>query len=126
MHRPRPGIAGVSENIRVTSIVGRFLEHTRIFYFHNNGDTKILLGSADLMRRNLNRRVEQLFPVADPALKEMLYTQILCTHLADNVKARRLLPDGSYERLTPADGQPAVNSQQWMIDHRGSWSTEIA
>ena len=118
----RPGLPGVSENITVTSIVGRFLEHARIFYFHNNGDQEVLLGSADLMPRNLDRRVEQVFPVEDPALKEVIFSQILHVHMADNVQARRLLPNGSYERIQPAKGQSSINSQQWLIDHRGNWN----
>jgi polyphosphate kinase len=120
----RPGVPGVSENITVTSIVGRFLEHPRIFYFRNGGEEEILLGSADLMPRNLNRRVEQLFPVQDPDLRESLYQHILCTHLKDNMQARRLLADGSYEWVQPQDGEPELNSQLWMIEHRGLWNDE--
>jgi polyphosphate kinase len=117
----RPGVPGVSENIDVISIVGRFLEHSRIYYFRNGGDPEILLGSADLMPRNLDRRVEQLFPLEDPGLKAAVYEHILCTHLKDNVQARRMQPDGSYERIEPAKGEPALDSQLWMIEHRGIW-----
>jgi len=120
----RPGVPGVSENITVTSIVGRFLEHPRIYYFRNGGDEEILLGSADLMPRNLDRRVEQLFPIEDPRLKYALRDQILSVHLRDNVQARRLLPNGSYERVRPKDGEAALNSQLWMIQHRGVWNRE--
>ncbi len=120
----RPGVPGVSEHITVTSIVGRFLEHPRIFYFRNGGDEEILLGSADLMPRNLDRRVEQLFPVEDPGLRESLYQHILRIHLKDNMQARRLLPDGSYERLHPQEGEPELDSQLWMIEHRGLWNDE--
>jgi polyphosphate kinase len=120
----RPGVPGVSENIIVTSIVGRFLEHPRIFYFHNGGEEEILLGSADLMPRNLNRRVEQLFPLEDPSLRESLYHHILRIHLKDNMQARRLLPDGSYERVLPQESEPELNSQLWMIEHRGLWNDE--
>jgi polyphosphate kinase len=120
----RPGVPGVSENITVTSIVGRFLEHPRIFYFHNGGDEEMLLGSADLMPRNLDRRVEQLFPVQDPQLRNALRHEVLGMHLKDNVQARRLLPDGSYERLQPQDSKPALNSQLWMIKHRGTWNKD--
>ncbi len=120
----RPGVPGVSENITVTSIVGRFLEHPRIFYFHNGGEEEILLGSADLMPRNLNRRVEQLFPVEDPNLRESLYQHILQVHLKDNLQARRLLPDGDYERVQPQDGEPELDSQSWMVEHRGLWNEE--
>jgi len=120
----RPGVPGVSENITVTSVVGRFLEHPRIFYFRNDGEEEILLGSADLMPRNLNRRVEQLFPVENPNLRESLYQHILQVHLKDNQQARRLLPDGSYERVQPQDGEPELNSQLWMVEHRGLWNEE--
>jgi polyphosphate kinase len=120
----RPNVPDVSENIEVTSIVGRFLEHTRIYYFHNGGDEEILTGSADLMPRNLYRRVETLFPVEDQSLKTALRDQILKIHLKDNVKARRMLPDGSYEWVEPQDDEPRINSQQWLVDHRGIWHSE--
>jgi polyphosphate kinase len=120
----RPGVPGVSDNIEVTSIVGRFLEHARIYYFHNGGDEEILTGSADLMPRNLYRRVETLFPVEDPALKVALRDQILKIHLKDNEKARRMLPDGSYERVQPQDGESTINSQLWLVEHRGVWHSE--
>jgi polyphosphate kinase len=117
----RPGVPGVSENITVTSIVGRFLEHPRIYYFRNGGDEEIWLGSADLMPRNLDRRVEQLFPVEDACLRDALREHILSVHLKDNVQARRLLTDGSYERIRPKDDQPELNSQLWMVENRGIW-----
>jgi len=120
----RPGIEGVSENITVTSIVGRFLEHPRIYYFRNGGDEEILLGSADLMPRNLDRRMEQLFPIEDPQLKESIRDHILFVHLKDNIQARCMLPDGSYERVQPQEGEPGLNSQLWMIEHRGLWNEE--
>ncbi len=120
----RPDMPGVSENISVTSIVGRFLEHTRIFYFRNGGDEEILTGSADLMPRNLDRRMETLFPVEDAHLRDALRDQVLSVHLKDNVQARRLLSDGSYERMIPQDGEPELNSQLWMIEHRGIWHGE--
>ncbi len=118
----RPGVPGVSENITVTSIVGRFLEHTRIYYFHNGGNYEILTGSADLMPRNLYRRVETLFPVEDPIIKASIRDEILGIHLRDNVKARRMLPDGCYERVQPQEGEEPINSQQWLIEHRGIWN----
>ena len=111
----RPGVKGLSDNIRVTSIVGRFLEHTRIFYFRNGGAEEIYIGSADLMPRNLNGRVETVFPIEDPALRARLKDEILNTYLADNVQARLLLPDGTYRRLKPADGEPAINSQLELL-----------
>jgi polyphosphate kinase len=120
----RPGVPGVSDNITVTSIVGRFLEHPRIFYFHNGGDQELLMGSADLMPRNLDRRVEQLFPVEDTSILETVRKQILDVHLQDNVKARRLLPNGEYERVRPTDGAEPLNSQLWMVEHRGIWHRE--
>jgi polyphosphate kinase len=111
----RPGIAGVSDNIRVTSIVGRFLEHSRIYYFRNGGDEEIYLGSADLMPRNLNRRVEILFPVEDPDLRARIRDEILSEYLLDNVKARRMMADGSYKRAIRTDHQPARNSQEILL-----------
>ncbi|HOT91343.1 MAG TPA: polyphosphate kinase 1 [Anaerolineae bacterium] len=117
----RPGIPGVSENIRVTSIVGRFLEHTRIFYFHNGGDEEILLGSADLMPRNLDRRVETLFPIEAPELRTAIRDHILRIHLRDNVQARLLTPEGVYKRIHAKPGEEEINSQLWMLSHRGIW-----
>jgi polyphosphate kinase len=105
----RPGVPSVSENIRVISILGRFLEHSRIYYFLNGGQDEIYLGSADLMGRNLNHRVELLFPVESQQLKDRLRSQVLETYLADNRRARRLLPDGSYE--WDKSSEPAVDSQ---------------
>ena len=117
----RPGVKGISDNISVTSVVGRFLEHPRIYYFRNGGDEEILLGSADLMPRNLYRRVETLFPVEDEIIKTSIRDDILNIHLRDNVKARRMLPDGSYERVEPAENEEPLNSQEWMIKNRGVW-----
>ncbi len=116
----RPDIPGVSDNIRVTSIVGRFLEHARIYYFHNGGDEQIYLGSSDLMPRNLDQRVEILFPVDDARVRKSV-KEILELHLSDNVQSRRLKVDGSYERLHPSSGEAAVNSQNWLMEHVGSW-----
>ncbi|MFP4345719.1 MAG: polyphosphate kinase 1 [Anaerolineales bacterium] len=120
----RPGVPGVSDNITVTSIVGRFLEHTRIYYFRNGGEEELLLGSADLMPRNLDRRVEVLYPVTKNHLRDQIRDYILQVHLRDNVKARRLEPDGGYVRLVPEAGEPALNSQRWMVEHRGIWHGE--
>lgn len=117
----RPGVPGISDNIRVTSIVGRFLEHPRIYYFYNDGDEEILLGSADLMPRNLDRRVETLFPVEDPQIRAALRDHILQVHLRDNVQARVLMPEGDYKRIVPQKDEEEVNSQLWMIAHRGIW-----
>ena len=107
----RPGIPGVSENIRVVSVVDRFLEHSRIYYFGNNGDPQVLIGSADWMDRNLSRRVEVVFPVEQADLKQRLITEILAITFADNVKARELLPDGSYRRVVAKEGEPLLRSQ---------------
>jgi polyphosphate kinase len=115
----KPGIPGLSENIRVTSIVGRFLEHTRIYYFHHGGADDLLLGSADLMPRNLDRRIEILFPIEDPRLKGILLNQVLRMHLQDNVKARMLCPDGHYEQITQAPDAVKIDSQAWMLEHPG-------
>ncbi len=114
----RPGVPGVSDRIRVTSIVGRFLEHSRIYAFRNGGDEEVYLGSADLMPRNFDHRVEVLFPVLDARAKRRLLDDVLETHLKDNLKARLLHPDGSYQRLRPKRGEARLNAQQWMLDTR--------
>jgi polyphosphate kinase len=106
----RPGLPGLSDNIRVTSVVGRFLEHSRIYYFHNGGNPKILLGSADLMPRNLDRRIETLFPIEDPRLKQELI-DILDISMADNTNARLLCSDGSYNHLSPGPNETSRDSQ---------------
>jgi polyphosphate kinase len=114
----RPGLAGISENIEVTSIVGRFLEHSRIYYFHNGGDEEVYLGSADLMQRNLDHRVEILFPLADDKLIARVRDELLKGYLSDTVNARRMLSDGSYVRKKAANGKPAVNCQESWIPKR--------
>jgi polyphosphate kinase len=111
----RPGVPGLSETITVTSIVGRFLEHSRIFYFLNAGEEDIYIGSADWMQRNLDRRVELVAPIEDPRLKKHLKEEVLDVYMRDNVKARRLLPDGSYERVRAGDGEQPLNSQTHLI-----------
>ncbi len=112
----RPGVPGVSDNIRVISIVDRFLEHSRIFYFGNGGDPQVYVGSADWMDRNLSRRVEVVFPIEPPELKERLIREILATSLADNVKSRELLPDGSYRRVVPDPVQVRTRSQERFLE----------
>ncbi len=114
----RPGLPGISENIRVVSIVGRFLEHSRIFYFRNGGDEEIYLGSADLMPRNLNYRVEVVFPVEDFRLIRVLRDEVLETYLADNFKARLMASDGTYSRLVSNDANPSLNAQSWFLQNR--------
>lgn len=111
----RPGIPGISENIRVVSIVDRFLEHSRIFYFANSGNPEVYIGSADWMDRNLSRRVEVVFPMGDPRLKKRIIDEILALTLADNVKARLLQPDGSYVRVTPTSHEPPRRSQDCFL-----------
>jgi polyphosphate kinase len=111
----------VSENITVTSIVGRFLEHTRIYYFHNGGNEEVFLGSADLMPRNLDRRVEILFPIENPHSRKAILSTILPVQLRDTIKCRLLKSDGSYERRKPSDDMPALNAQIWLVDQRGTW-----
>ena len=120
----RPGLEGVSENIRVVSIVGRFLEHSRIFYFRNGGEEEIYLGSADLMPRNLNHRVEVLFPVESPKLVQYLRDEVLATYLADNSRAREMLSNGSYRRMAPHGDEPGLNSQTWFLKHRSEKRAE--
>jgi polyphosphate kinase len=114
----RPGVKGLSENISVTSIVGRYLEHSRIFYFFNGGQEQIYLGSSDLMERNLNRRIELLFPLENPEHVRYIREDVLETYLNDNQLAYRMNPDGSYERKGPAEGVEPVDVQEWLMEMR--------
>ena len=107
----RPGVPGVSENIRVTSIVGRFLEHSRIYWFENGGEPRVYIGSADWMPRNLYRRIEVAVPIHAAELRNRITNEILPAYLNDCVKARELQPDGSYVRLTPDEKSPAQQAQ---------------
>ena len=102
----RPGVPGLSENIRVKSIVGRFLEHSRIYYFHNNGDEELYASSADWMERNLLNRVETCFPILDPKLRQRVFNETLENYLADNTQAWKLESDGSYTRIEPGEEMP--------------------
>ena len=111
----RPGIEGVSENISVISIIGRFLEHSRIFYFHNSGNEQVYIGSADWMTRNLSRRVEAVTPVEDPEITKDLQ-EILGIMLADNRQAWELQPDGKYIQRQPADHSRAQSSQNIFME----------
>jgi len=111
----RPGIPGVSETIRVSSIVSSFLEHSRIFVFANAGEREVYIGSADWMGRNLDRRVETVVPVLDPVLHDVICDDILDVYVRDNVKARILHADGTYERRVPRAGEPRVDAQQIFL-----------
>ena len=111
----RPGVEGLSENISVTSIVGRYLEHSRIYYFFNGGQEQIYMGSSDLMERNLNRRVELLFPLENPEHVRYIREDVLDTYLRDNQLAYTMQPTGKYERKKPPKGQQSVNVQNWLM-----------
>lgn len=106
----RPDIPGVSDRIEVIAVVGRFLEHARVFYFRNGGDEELYLASADWMSRNLDKRIELLFPIEAPECRKKIL-DALDAMFRDNVKARRLLPDGSYDRKRPAPGEEPYNAQ---------------
>jgi polyphosphate kinase len=112
----RPLVSGFSDHIRVTSIVGRFLEHSRVYYFRNGGAEEIYLGSADLMRRNLSNRVEILFPVGNPKLVQRL-KDILDVQLADERKSHHLRSDGHYARSSKSGRPDAIDSQLWFLSH---------
>jgi polyphosphate kinase len=112
----RPGVKHVSENIRAVSVVGRYLEHSRIYYFQNGGREEIYLGSADLMDRNLNRRVEVVFPVENPDHIHHLRENVLEAYLHDNVRARVMHADGTYSRLTSKDDGKKVDVQEWLMN----------
>jgi polyphosphate kinase len=111
----RPGIPGLSETMEVRSVVGRFLEHHRIFYFHNGGESELYLGSADLMERNLHKRVEAVFPIENPQLRDDLRNTVLELYLRDNTQSRLLQSDGRYVHLTPGD-TPPVNAQLELLE----------
>jgi polyphosphate kinase len=111
----RPGVPGLSDTINVVSIVGRFLEHSRIFYFQNGGEEDVYIGSADWMMRNLDRRVEVLVPIEDSRIKTHLKNEVLEVCLSDNTKARRLLPDGKYERVLTTQNEDAVDAQSFFV-----------
>jgi polyphosphate kinase len=113
----RPGVSGLSETIRVRSILGRFLEHSRVYYFGNGGNEEMYLGSADMMQRNLDGRVETLFPIEDPVLRAALRDNLLKRLLTDTVNARELQADGSYVRILPDPGEPPFDAQAWFITH---------
>jgi polyphosphate kinase len=107
----RPGVPGLSENITVRSIVGRLLEHSRVYYFENGGNEELYMGSSDWMPRNLDRRVEVLTPIIDPEIKKYLKDEFLPNYLRDNAKSAHLMPDGKYERRRPLAGEEVFDAQ---------------
>ena len=115
----RPGVAGISENIEVISIVGRFLEHSRIYYFRNGGEEQLYIGSADLMPRNIDHRVEVLVPIRDPKIIRHICDNVLAVYLSDTVKARLMLSSGSYQRRR-GEGREKVAAQDLLIHVRGA------
>jgi polyphosphate kinase len=118
----RPGVPNLSENITVRSIIGRFLEHSRVFYFANGGDDEVYIGSADWMSRNLNYRIEVVAPVSDTSLKHYLRDVMLGAYLRDNTKARELQPDGSYTKVPMEPGERPFNSQEFFISRETALS----
>ena len=117
----RPGVAGLSENIRVRSIVGRLLEHSRVYYFANGGAEEVYIGSSDWMPRNLDRRVEVLTPIEDERLKHYLKDKFLMTYLRDNVKAAELKADGKYEKVYPKAANKFSIRKRLFRKNRMSW-----
>jgi polyphosphate kinase len=111
----KPGIKALSENIRVISIVGRYLEHSRIYYFHNDGKEEIYMGSADLMTRNHDHRVEVVFPVENQDHINYIRNGMLAIYLTDNTRARVMQPDGTYTRLKAPSEDKAVDVQEWLM-----------
>ncbi|HET7768753.1 MAG TPA: polyphosphate kinase 1, partial [Chloroflexota bacterium] len=111
----RPGVAGLSENIRVVSVVGRFLEHSRMFYFRNGGDEELYLGSADIMARNLDRRVEVICPIIDETWRTYLKENVLDLYLRDTARSRELQPDGTFKRRRPEAGRRPVDAQEILL-----------
>jgi polyphosphate kinase len=112
----RPRVPGLSETITVRSVVGRFLEHSRIFYFANGGDEEVLIGSADWMYRNLSRRVEVVTPINDPRFRSYLKDVVLVAYLRADAKAHVLLPDGTYQRVQPAEGEQSFDIQKYFLE----------
>jgi polyphosphate kinase len=121
----RPAVPGLSENITVRNIIGRFLEHSRVFYFANGGDEEVYIGSADWMSRNLKHRIEVVVPVSDPVLKNYLKNVLLAAYLRDNVKARELQPDGSYQVVPRVEGENSFASQTFFIPHEAAVANGI-
>ena len=111
----KPGIAGVSDNIRVRSVVGRFLEHSRVYWFQNDATPELYCSSADWMERNLLRRIETCFPIIDPGLAERVFREELANYLADNQQSWDMQSDGSYVRVAPADGTMPHSAQDALL-----------
>jgi polyphosphate kinase len=117
--RLRPGVPGVSENIEVTSIVGKFLEHSRVLYFRNGGDEQLYIGSADLMPRNIDHRVEALVPIRDPEMIRHIYDDVLAVYLSDNIKARQMLTNGSCQYQERLGGtRNEIAAQDFLVQIR--------
>jgi polyphosphate kinase len=112
----RPGVPGLSENIRVRSIVDRFLEHSRIYYFENAANPRVFVGSADWMPRNFFSRVEVIFPIEDGVLRDRLVNEVLAANLCDNTRARLLQPDGTYVRARPRNGETPRRCQRELLE----------
>ncbi|MCB1568466.1 MAG: RNA degradosome polyphosphate kinase, partial [Xanthomonadales bacterium] len=112
----RPGVTGISDRIRVRSIVGRLLEHSRVYWFGNDGQPELYCSSADWLERNLLRRIEVSFPILDPEVSRRVFDEVLANYLADTQQAWELHADGSYSRILPEAGQAAHNAQQQLID----------
>jgi polyphosphate kinase len=111
----RPGVAGVSDHIEVDSVVGRFLEHSRVYYFLNGGEEEVYMGSADLMPRNIDHRVEVIAPIEDPKIVRHICDDVLAVYLEDTAKTRQMTSSGGYVRKKPADGKKALNAQEWLL-----------
>ena len=122
----QPGVPGLSENVRVRSIIGRFLEHSRIYYFRNDLAHDTYLASADWMSRNLFRRIEVAFPILDKALKRRVMAEGLTPYLKDNMNAWELEPDGHYQRRKARGKQRAFNAQQHLMETLGSPAVQAA
>ena len=120
----RPGIPGLSQTITVTSLVGRFLEHSRCFYFRNGGQDELFLGSADLMPRNMDRRVEILFPIEIATLRTFIVEPLLRPYLKDNMHTRQLQADGTYTRVKPSGDEAPFRAQDWFLANWKGKSTK--
>jgi polyphosphate kinase len=114
----RPGLEGISERIQVVSVVGRFLEHSRVYYFRNGGDEQVFVGSADLMPRNIDHRVEVLFPLEGEKLIREVRDELLGAYLADTAKSRVMAAGGTYFRKRSAESKKRINAQEILLARR--------